>query len=69
MLVLTRFVGQEIRIGDAVVSVLGIQPGVNGGGLKVRLGISAPDHVNIVRREIDKTERQKGPTDGAKNGR
>jgi carbon storage regulator len=47
MLVLTRKVGQEIRIGeDITVVVVRIQ------GDKVRLGIDAPPHVQIHREEV-----------------
>lgn len=47
MLVLTRKLNQEIRISDdIVVRVIGIR------GNQVRLGIVAPDHVSILREEI-----------------
>jgi len=47
MLVLTRKVGQQIRIGeDVVVTVVRIQ------GDKVRLGIEAPSHVVVHREEV-----------------
>ena len=46
MLVLTRYVGESIWIGDIKLTILG-----NGYG-KVKVGIDAPDDVNIVREEL-----------------
>ncbi len=47
MLVLARKTGQQIMIGDSiVVTVVGIRAG------QIRLGIDAPAHVAIHRREI-----------------
>lgn len=47
MLVLTRKVGQQIRIGEGiVVTVVRIQ------GDKVRIGIEAPADVSIHREEV-----------------
>lgn len=47
MLVLSRRVGEAIQIGEDVqVTVVRIGPGV------VRIGIDAPQQMNIVRREI-----------------
>lgn len=46
MLVLSRKIGQRILIGDAIVEVLQVR------GDKIRLGISAPDDVPIVREEL-----------------
>ena len=47
MLVLSRFPGEEIVIGDdIIVSVERIQ------GNKVRLGIDAPPEMKILRREL-----------------
>ena len=47
MLVLTRKVGEKIRIGsDVVVTLVRIQ------GEKVRLGIEAPNDVVIFREEV-----------------
>lgn len=49
MLVLSRNANQEICIGnDITIRVVGIQ------GNKVRLAISAPSHVRIVRGELVK---------------
>lgn len=50
MLVLSRRVGQTLRIGDAVVAVVRVQ------GKQVRLAISAPRDVEVVREEIDVKE-------------
>lgn len=49
MLILTRRVGEVIRIGDELsVTVLGIK------GCQVRLGITAPSDVAVHREEIYK---------------
>lgn len=51
MLVLARKVGERIRIGsDIFVTVTRI------GTDKVGLGFEAPDHVEIVRTELDEEE-------------
>ena len=48
MLVLSRQVGQSVRVGtDIVVTVVRISPNA------VRLGIEAPKELNIAREEID----------------
>lgn len=54
MLILTRKVGEAIRIGDDIyVKVTDIQ------GDQVRVGISAPPDVNIVRTELlERKERE-----------
>jgi carbon storage regulator len=56
MLVLTRRIGEEIVIGDNIrVQVVEVQRG------RVRLGISAPDRVHILRAELvtaDEEERR-----------
>jgi carbon storage regulator len=47
MLVLTRKVGQRIRVGeDVVITLVRIQ------GDKVRVGIDAPPHIAIYREEV-----------------
>ena len=47
MLILTRRVGESLRIGDDVsVSVLGIK------GSQVRLGVNAPKSVSVHREEV-----------------
>jgi carbon storage regulator len=47
MLILTRRVGESIKIGDEVtVTVLGVQ------GSQVRLGIAAPRAVEVHREEV-----------------
>jgi carbon storage regulator len=49
MLVISRRVGETILIGpDIRITLVGVRK--SGGG--VRLGIEAPDNVNIVREEI-----------------
>lgn len=62
MLILTRKHGQKIFIGDSiVVTVTQIQPG------QVRLGIDAPESVQIWREEIkhciEHTERENARSD------
>jgi carbon storage regulator len=67
MLVLTRKVGEQIRIGaDVVVTLVRIQ------GDKVRLGIEAPREVIIHREEVRRrleasspTRRPVGPSGGS----
>jgi carbon storage regulator len=47
MLVLTRKVGERIRIGEnVVITVVRIQ------GTTVRLGVEAPLHMTVVRQEL-----------------
>jgi carbon storage regulator len=47
MLILTRRIGENVRIGDdVVVTVLGVK------GSQVRLGITAPREVEVHREEI-----------------
>ena len=48
MLVLSRKVGEKIRIGrDITVVVLQVR------GHQVNIGIDAPDHVDILRKELE----------------
>lgn len=46
MLVISRKVDESVRVGDAVVKVLGYGNG------KVKLGIEAPEDVPILRSEL-----------------
>ena len=47
MLVLSRYIDETIVIGDDVeITIVGIQ------GEKVRLGINAPPHIAIHRKEV-----------------
>lgn len=56
MLILTRRIGESLRIGDDVsVSALGI------GGNQVRLGIKAPKEVPVHREEIYRKIQQSLP--------
>jgi carbon storage regulator len=51
MLVLSRKVGERILIGDDIsVTVVRVAPGV------VRLGVEAPEHLTIVREELQSRE-------------
>lgn len=53
MLILTRRIGESLIIDDdTVVTVLGVK------GNQVRIGIDAPDDVNIVREELLSREKQ-----------
>ena len=47
MLILTRRVGETIRIGEEIaVTVLGVK------GNQVRIGVGAPRHIEVHREEI-----------------
>ena len=65
MLILTRRVGESLRIGDEVsVTVLGIK------GSQVRIGVNAPKSVSVHREEVyDRIndENQKNSEDSKKN--
>lgn len=56
MLMLSRFIGQSVMIGNEIrVNVIGVKPGKNADGedsFLVRLGFEAPDEVEIYRSEI-----------------
>lgn len=59
MLVLSRYVGQEIYLFDqlsskliAKVRVTQIRNGTDGGEKKALIGISAPEHIAIFREEL-----------------
>lgn len=55
MLILTRRIGETVKIGDDVtVTVLGIK------GLQVRIGIGAPRDVPVHREEIVEKIKQEG---------
>lgn len=58
MLVLTRKVGERIRVGDDVVITV-----VRINGTAVRLGVEAPAHLAVVRKEL--AERAAGGAEGA----
>ena len=57
MLVLTRNVGQLIKIGDDIsLTILGVQ------GNQVRIGIEAPREVSVHREEVyNRIEAEKDP--------
>lgn len=47
MLILTRYVGESLKIGDDInIQVLGVK------GNQARLGINAPDDVAVHREEV-----------------
>lgn len=47
MLILTRRIGETLKVGDEItVTVLGVK------GNQVRLGVNAPKHVEVHREEI-----------------
>jgi carbon storage regulator len=54
MLILTRKLGQAVRVGDDVrVVVMDVR------GKQVRLGIEAPDDVKLYREEVTAEERER----------
>ena len=63
MLILTRTVGEKIKIGDDItLSVLGVQ------GNQVRIGIEAPREVSVHREEIyNRIEAEKEPSGNKPN--
>jgi carbon storage regulator len=58
MLILTRRVGERLKIGDEVsITVLRVK------GDQVRLGIDAPDAVSVLREElVERLEREAAKT-------
>ena len=59
MLVLTRKIGEEIRIGDdIIVTVVSIN------GATVRLGITAPSSVQVLRSELWEANKREERRDG-----
>lgn len=58
MLVLTRRIGEAIRVGkDVVVTIMGLK------GNQVRLGIDAPKEVTVHREEIYERIKAESETD------
>jgi carbon storage regulator len=64
MLILTRRVTEQIRVGDAItVAILGIK------GNSVRIGIEAPKDVSVDRQEVyDRKRRDPHPTPTRQRG-
>jgi len=54
MLVLSRKTGQRIMIGDAIVITV-----VRVGNDNVRVGVEAPNDINIIREELKDTPRSR----------
>ena len=52
MLILTRKVGEGIRIGDDIR--ISIMPNPNSRSRQVRVGIEAPKHIKVLRNELEK---------------
>ena len=64
MLVLSRRAGERIRIGDQVeVTVVRIGPGV------VRIGVEAPQQMQVLREEVRKAGRLERPRERATSQR
>jgi carbon storage regulator len=60
MLVLTRRLGEKIRIGENIlITVIDVDRG------KVRLGLEAPPNVSIFRQELLNDDRNHPPRDGS----
>ena len=57
MLILTRLIGQSIKIGDNITVT--VKPGRNG---EVRLGVRAPKEIKVHREEIYQRIRERGAT-------
>ncbi|MDX2418981.1 MAG: carbon storage regulator CsrA [Xanthomonadales bacterium] len=62
MLLLTRKVGEKLKIGDDVtVSVLGVKGG------QIRIGIDAPRNVKVDREEVFQRIQKEGETSSRPN--
>lgn len=58
MLVFTRNAGEKFMIGDdVVITIISIK------GSQVRVGITAPDHIEVHREEVYKRIQQEKTTD------
>jgi carbon storage regulator len=63
MLILTRKVGETLRIGnDVTVMIMGVN------GSQVRIGVNAPKDVTVHREEIYERIRQEQPSSAATEG-
>jgi len=61
MLVLSRKESEKIRLGDDIIITV-----VRVAGDKVRLGIEAPNHVPVLRRELKRHDSETTPEQPAK---
>lgn len=61
MLVLTRKIGEKLVInGDTVIEIVGIRGG------KIRLGVTAPREVSVMREDLWLGTQRKGPLERIK---
>lgn len=66
MLILTRYSGEALLIGEARVTILGVA-GAKQGHVRVTLGIEAPPDIRILRAELpqlEQAEKNGAPTAG-----
>ena len=62
MLILTRRIGEVLVIGEDVqLTVLGVR------GHQVRIGVDAPKHVGVHRKEVYERMKDNKSTDGSEN--
>lgn len=62
MLVLSRKVGERILIGDSIeVTVVRVAGGA------IRLGVSAPPEIKVIRAELEKKDKANGDIRAAQN--
>lgn len=68
MLVLSRFLNESIVIPELgitiVITDVKFAPGTRKERVKIKLGIDAPKHLKVHRKEIWEEIQQEGPNDG-----